>query len=284
MGSYPLPARSFRRQQKRPTEERNLVQPGTLFFQCNVCGALCTVELASLAREVRSCPKCSSSPRIRAIIRTLSESLFQKNFILSEFLIRKDLKGLGLTDPESYASQLKQKFDYQNTYFHQEPRLDIASNTVAPERRQAYDFIISAEVFEHVVPPVKVAFENVYEMLRPEGLLLLTVPYGLQAETIEHFPELHQFTIVERDGSYELNNVTKSGVKQTFRNLVFHGGRGSTLEMRVFSYSGLLRLLSAAGFVDVAVHSAPDFRHGIWWPQPWSLPITARKLPAGVRP
>ena len=51
------------------------------------------------------------------------------------------------------------------------------------------------------------------------------MPYGLQAETIEHFPELHQFTIVERDGSYELNNVTKSGVKQTFRNLVFHGGR-----------------------------------------------------------
>ena len=258
------------------------MQPGTLFFQCNICGNLCTIELASLSREAKSCPNCSSSPRTRAVIRTLSSCLFQENLILSEFPIRNDIKGLGLTDPESYASQLKQKFDYQNTYFHQEPRLDIASNTVAPERRQAYDFIISAEVFEHVVPPVKVAFENVYEMLRPGGLLLLTVPYGLQAETIEHFPELHRFTIVERDGSYELNNVTKSGVKQTFRNPVFHGGRGATLEMRIFCYSDLLRLLKASGFEDIVVHGSPDFRHGIWWPQPWSLPITARKLPAGV--
>src|SRR5437016_10071986 len=228
------------------------MQPGTLFFQCNICGTLCTVELASLAREVRSCPKCSSSPRIRAIIRTLSESLFQKNFILPEFLIRKDIKGLGLTDPESYASQLKQKFDYINTYFHQEPRLDIASDSIAPEQRQVYDFIISSEVFEHVVPPVQVAFDNAYQMLRRGGLLLLTVPYGLQPETTEHFPELYEFTLVERDGGCELHNLTKASVRQTFRNLVLHVGRASTLQMRVFSYSGLLGLLSPAVFADVA--------------------------------
>jgi len=65
---------------------------------------------------------------------------------------------------------------------------------------------------------------------------------------------------------------------------VFHGGRGATLEMRIFCYSDLLRLLKASGFEDIVVHGSPDFRHGIWWPQPWSLPITARKLPAGVRP
>ena len=125
------------------------MQPGTLFFQCNICGTLCTVELASLARRAKSCPTCDSSPRTRALIRTLSNCLFQENLILSEFPIRKDIKGLGLTDPEGYASQLKQKFDYVNTYFHQEPRLDIASDSIAPEQRQVYDFIISSEVFEH---------------------------------------------------------------------------------------------------------------------------------------
>ena len=253
------------------------MQPGTLFFQCNICGELCTAELQSLARELRSCSRCSSSPRIRAVIRTLSESLFQENLILPQFPTRKDLKGLGLTDPENYASQLRQRFDYLNTYFHQEPRLDIASATVTPEQRQLYDFIISSEVFEHVVPPVQRAFENVYQMLKPGGLLILTVPYGLQAETIEHFPDLNEFTVVERDGAYELYNLTKSGVRQIFRNPVFHGGRGSTLEMRIFSYAGLVHLLNATGFVDMVVHSTPDFRHGIWWPQSWSLPITARK-------
>src|SRR5207237_10395013 len=109
------------------------MRPGTLFFQCNICGTLCTVELASLAREARSCPNCNSSPRTRAVIRTLSSCLFQENLILSEFPIRKDIKGLGLTDPESYASQLKQKFDYVNTYSHQESSLDIACVIIASE-------------------------------------------------------------------------------------------------------------------------------------------------------
>jgi hypothetical protein len=117
------------------------MQPGTLFFQRNIYGTLRTAELASLAQEAKSCPDCNSSPRTRAVIRTLSSCLFQENLILSEFPIRKDIKGLGLTDPEGYASPVKQKFDYINTYFHQEPRLDIVSDSIAPEQRQVYDFI-----------------------------------------------------------------------------------------------------------------------------------------------
>ena len=211
------------------------------------------------------------------MIGTLSHCLFQQNFLLPQFPVRKDLKGLGLTDVENYASKLEAKFDYVNTFFHREPRLDIASPDIASARLRAYDFIISSDVFEHVVPPVRAAFEHVHLMLKPGGLLVLTVPYGLQAETIEHFPELHQFKVVKADGIYELHNVTKSGAQQTFHNLVFHGGPGSTLEMRVFCYSDLLTLLKGTGFADITVHNTPDFRHGIWWPQPWSFPITARK-------
>lgn len=253
------------------------MNPGTLIFQCNICGELCTAELGSLARELTSCPNCSSSPRTRALIRALSASLFQQNFILSEFPNRKDLKGLGLTDAENYARQLKQKFDYVNTYLHKEPRVDIACADIAPERREAYDLIISSEVFEHVVPPVQAAFEHVHQMLKPGALFLVTVPYGVRPDTLEHFPELHRFTIVERNGVYELHNITKSGVSQIFRNLVFHGGPGSTLEMRVFSERVLLHHLSSSGFDKITVHRDPDFAHGIWWPQPWSFPITARK-------
>jgi SAM-dependent methyltransferase len=252
-------------------------QPGTLFFQCNICGELCTAELDLLAREVKSCSRCSSSPRTRALIRALSTGLFQQNLIICEFPDRKDLKGLGFTDTESYARRLAQKFDYVNTYFHQEPRLDIASDDIAPDHRETYDFIISSEVFEHVIPPIQAAFEHVHQMLKPGALFVLTVPYGHQPDIIEHFPELYEFSIVQQDGVFELHNITRSGSCQTFRDLVFHGGRGSTLEMRVFSFSGLLQLLHAAGFESVTVHSTPDFRHGIWWPQPWSLPITAKK-------
>jgi len=194
-----------------------------------------------------------------------------------DFPRRKNLRGLGLTDWEGYSSALAEKFDYINTYFDQEPRLDISATDISPERRAAYDFIISSEVFEHVVPPVGLAFRNVYEMLKPGGLFVLTVPYGLQLATIEHFPELHQFSVVEHNGVYQLDNVTKTGVSQVFTQLVFHGGPGSTLEMRIFAESAVLEHCKTAGFEAITVHKIPDFRHGIWWPEPWSFPITARK-------
>jgi SAM-dependent methyltransferase len=194
-----------------------------------------------------------------------------------DFPRRKNLSGLGLTDWEGYSSALAEKFAYINTYFDREPRLDISATDISPERRAAYDFIISSEVFEHVVPPVDMAFRNVYEMLKPGALFVLTVPYGLQLATIEHFPELHQFSVAERIGVYQLDNVTKTGVKQSFKELVFHGGPGSTLEMRVFAQSDLLRHLTEAGFENITTHATPDFSHGIWWPEPWSWPITSRK-------
>ena len=81
------------------------------------------------------------------------------------------------------------KFDYTNTFYHQAPRLDI--NHPAPNDFGRYDFIISSEVMEHVPQPVEKAFENLYRMLKPDGLLVLTVPYTIDGRTIEHFPQLH---------------------------------------------------------------------------------------------
>jgi len=195
---------------------------------------------------------------------------------LEEVTTRKDLRGLGLTDSENYASRLKVKFNYQNTYFHREPRMDIAAN-LPPEKVGIYDFVTSSEIFEHVVPPVGRAFENAYRLLKPGGLLLLSVPYGTQPDTIEHFPELFDFTVAATDDHYVLTNRTREGVIQKFDKLVFHGGPGSTLEMRIFSESDLLRCLQAAGFTEARVRREFVFQYGIWWPQTWSWPVSARK-------
>ncbi len=73
-----------------------------------------------------------------------------------------------------------------------------------------------------------------------------------------------------------LKNRTREGVIQEFRNLVFHGGPGTTLEMRVFSENSIIQHLRNAAFTAIKVHREPDFAHGIWWPQTWSLPISAR--------
>ena len=253
------------------------VEPGSLHFQCNICGQEGIIDLPNLGREVPSCSTCNSSARIRSIIRALSLELFHRVLLLTDFPERKDLKGLGMTDSEWYASILAKKFSYENTYLHKEPRFDVAGD-IKQDRLEASDCIISSEVFEHVAPPVGRAFENVYRMLKHGGVFILTVPYGLIPETIEHFPDLNEYEIIEENGSYRLHNVTRDGKTQEFSNLVFHGGPGSTLEMRMFGEDDLLAHLERAGFGEIKIHRTPDFIHGVWWPEPWSLPISARKL------
>jgi hypothetical protein len=107
------------------------------------------------------------------------------------------------------------------------------------------------------------------------------VPYTKEGETTqEHFPELYKYQIVRRGDNCILENLTKDGRKQTFEHLVFHGGVGATLEMRVFSERSLMGELAQAGFWQVKVYKDPDFEHGIYWNPDWSLgsfPVTARK-------
>lgn len=180
-----------------------------------------------------------------------------------------------MSDWLGYAIPLAEKLDYLNTYYHQEPRLDITN--ISATDVASVDFIISTDVFEHVCPPVSVAFENAAKMLKPEGALVFSVPYNLPGDTVEHFPDLHDFTIEERDGERVLINRTAAGVEQVYSNLVFHGGPGDTLEMRVFSRPDLLRNLADAGFQDVRIMQNPCFEFGIWHANANSLPLVARR-------
>ncbi len=160
--------------------------------------------------------------------------------------------------------------------------LDISAE-LSPESLICYDFVISSEVFEHVVPLVGRAFRNVFRMLKRGGVFLLTAPFGSPPETIEHFPELYHFKVEDRQGGLTLTNVTQTGTTQRFDKLIFHGGPGTTLEMRVFAEEDLKRQLAAAGFTQIKVHRQPCFKYGIWWPENWSLPISARR-PAEANP
>ena len=248
--------------------------PGTLAFECNLCAARCALPIGELQREGGCCPACGAIMRYRAVIHHLSVGLFGKSLAVGEFPAEaKHLAGIGMSDPDKYADLLARRFRYVNTFYHTEPRLDIQSP--GAQHDGAYDFVISSDVFEHVDPPVALAFGNLRRMLKPHGLLVLTVPFTMHDETVEHFPELHHYAIEERDGTHVLVNHTADGRRQEFGDLVFHGGPGNTLEMRVFSEAGLRRDLEAAGFTRIEFHREPCFRWGIYWAEPWSVPVTA---------
>lgn len=248
---------------------------GILSFRCNICGSACSHPAAALGRELASCRSCGSTVRMRAMMHALTRAMYGYGIALPDLPVNKEIVGIGMSDWIGYATPLAEKFAYQNSYYHQEPRLDITKLTDADIC--SVDFIVSTDVFEHVCPPVSTAFENALKMLKPGGALIFSVPYALTGTTTEHFPELHDFRIEERSGRRVLINRTALGVEQEFPDLVFHGGEGDTLEMRVFSESDLLRDLRSAGFNDIQLLSSPCFEFGIWHRIPASLPIIARR-------
>lgn len=249
-------------------------------FRCNVCGQKNRALPSEFGRETPSCSGCGSTVRMRSIVHVLSTELFGESLALPDFPERKDLCGLGMSDWESYAGPLAEKLGYRNTFLHQEPVLDITDPD--PALLGTLDFLISTDVYEHVAPPVSVAFENSRRLLKPGGVFVFSVPYTLEGETVEHFPELFDYRIEERGDRHVLVNRTRDGRAEEFEDLVFHGGPGETLEVRVFSLDGLRRELERAGFAPPHIYSEPAESCGMVWECGWSLTMSVR--PADQNP
>lgn len=246
-------------------------------FVCNICGG--TNRAAPVAqvqgRETPSCRHCGSILRFRAVLHALSMELYGRALVVEGFPTDKSIAGLGMSDHETYARKLARKLDYANTFYHDEPRLDITA--IPADAVGRYRFLISSDVFEHIpLFALDAAFRNSRRLLRDDGFFLFTVPYVKTGETREHFPRLHDFRIEQTGGRYVLRNKTAEGEEETFENLVFHGGPGSTLEMRRFSEADLLRRLKAAGFSSIHLYEGPVPDFGILWPPGSAVPIVAR--------
>ena len=247
-------ARIIRKNQSPPfriaTGGRRLMFSDSGSFTCNICGAACERPAAPPGREVPSCSACGSTVRLRSLVALLSREIFGVELAIPDFPVLKGVRGFGMSDPPELAERLAEKFEYTNTFYHQEPRLDIADPSPEHLREHTgrYDFILSSEVLEHVPPPVERAFVNLNRMLKPDGLLLLTVPYRIDGRTAEHFPELHEYALASPGGRTVLVNRRRDGSLEVFENLSFHGGDGSTLEMRVFTETSLKEIIAAAGF------------------------------------
>ncbi len=245
-----------------------------LRFTCNLCGRENKIPLRRLTREEATC-SCGSTVRSRALINVLSKELFGFSYVIADMPLRQDIFGIDMSGMATYSDRLVNRLGYMNTYLHKKPQLDI----VAPGSQWLgrCDFVISSDVFEHVTPPVSRAFGNALRLLKPGGVLILTVPYSKMSETIEHFPDLHDYRIEVRDGKRILLNITVDGESEEFDDLVFHGGAGHTLEMRVFSESGLLGELQRAGFTDIHIYNENCLDYGIFWKDDTGVPVTARR-------
>jgi SAM-dependent methyltransferase len=245
-------------------------------FVCNICGTRIDCPDKDVTRETISCPKCHSNMRHRSVMRELSLTLLGKSIPLTKFPRRHDIKIVGLSD-QSYDTMLGKLFDYENTFFHRDPFLDIAQ-PISSERRGKYDFVLSSDVFEHIEPPISRAFAGAFDLLKPGGTFIITVPYSLHDKTIEHYPDLYDWCVGQFSKSgFVVLNKTSAGELVIHEKPVFHGGPGTVLEMRLFSRNDLARDLTKAGFEQITFDGTPDLQFGIFFKHPFGLPVRARK-------
>jgi hypothetical protein len=180
-----------------------------------------------------------------------------------------------MSDKECCAALLADKFDYTNTYYDREPRFDSSRRDESLWGQ--YDFVLSADVLEHVGPPVEDTLKQLCRMLKPRGFLGVTVFCAPSDQLREHFPELHEYRILPLGEKQVLINRRADGTLEIRDDLIFHGGSGSTLEMREFGATSLREKLCAAGFreVDFLVENLPEI--GVFFDLDVSQPLVARK-------
>src|ERR1017187_2154875 len=117
-------------------------------FTCNICGA--DNEVEHFASEPATCA-CGSNVRLRALIHLLSIELFGRSLPLHGFPQMKAIRGLGMSDKDCYNGLLAEKFDYTNTFYDREPRLDFTESH--PELEIQAGFAVElVQCFHHAVP------------------------------------------------------------------------------------------------------------------------------------
>lgn len=246
--------------------DNQLMDTETILFACNICGSDNEISVSSAHREMLKCVTCGSNARFRGVVKAIQTFVLNDSSVpLKEHGRVSGINGIGMSDWPGYAQELERILDFQNTYYHTEPFLDV-TDEVSCQKYRNLDFVISSEVLEHVGSPVTKSLEHIYNMLRPGGILVLTVPYLEGYETIEHYPHLNIFKITDTGGVFSIVNTRPDGAVEFHVNPKFHGGPGSVLEMRVFGEGDLLAMLRHTGFVEILDMPPTDRAIGYIWP------------------
>ena len=234
-------------------------------FVCPAC-QLPTIALGDFERERSVCRTCKSTARERAVAQAMRKALVLRP---NPELV------MGVSDGKWMVKFATKLFGhrYANYHYHQEPRLDI----VSPDSTlyNSADIVSCCEVLEHIEPPADRAFTGLFNVLKPGGIAVLSVPHTMAGDShVEHFPVMTD-TKLEMEPTPHWTGKTSDGQFHSFENLIFHGGLGSTLEFRMYSEDSFRAHLEAAGF-KVLEMIPNDRLHGIVW-GPWSRVWLAQK-------
>ena len=144
--------------------------------------------------------------------------------IFLEYLIYKGCQSCyGLDAPSDYTAQAK------NRGYKKIKTISDLNHKAIPFEKDFFDFIVSKDVFEHLLNPIFV-LEEVSRVLKPKGFFLFHVP--------NHFP-LHKRIKFIFDNNIDTYNFFAKESRWTYPHI------------RFYEYSDLISVFNQHGFVLV---------------------------------
>ncbi len=134
-------------------------------YECPVC-----MTSWSKKKPSESCPFCGSSTRHKALILWLHDWLQSKKGRVDTLLFAPDFGVERWLRQNGKISLTTTDYSAPGVDFH----CDI---TAIPQEEDRYDLILCSHVMEHIVDDHS-AFQELSRILRPEGTLIIQVPYA----------------------------------------------------------------------------------------------------------
>ena len=256
---------------------------GLAAFVCNLCNASNRVLPSQLTRETPSCASCGSTVRFRSIAHLLVRELLGEDRALPDLPESPHIVGIGLSDALSYAvaaGPALQLHEYILRYraearHHGSSELAGGSARLRDCKRRIRACRAAG------IPCIRgrAAAPQAGRRIHPDRAVLARPGHR---RAFSRSARLQDRRAAE--GTRRLQNRTREGSEQAFDGLVFHGGDGATLEMRLFSRAALLRELRDAGFSRVRLANEACPRFGIVWREPvvacrWLLGRDGHSMP-----
>jgi len=218
--------------------------------RCAICGA--AKKSKPISTEEIGCESCGSTWRAQEICRAVLNSLAYSEEIDIR-AINPDMSrvGLGISDDWRLARALSPLFAYTNSFLHQFPVVDICSPP--QEAIGKFEFISCSDVLEHTPPPRNAALMGLYQMLKPTGFAVVSVPLIRGLQFAEFYPELSTWK-TENDF---VHWVDQDGHEHIDQHPEFHGGEGLTLAFRQWTEEKLIEELKAVGFSEIITRPLP---------------------------
>ncbi len=229
-------------QQKMEVRRLSQERLGSKFY-CPICGEVAQKLPAN--REDSAC-QCGASWRVQAGMLAILEGLGYFEDVKPGD-IESDLSriGLGISDNWMLARRISNVFSYTNSFYYQFPIVDLLNPPASAIG--FFDFVSCSDVLQDIKPPSEDALAGIFNVLKPGGFAVISVPVSGLAESEEYYPALKSWWI---QGS-TLHWVDKFGVEHLDAKREYRDGIGQTPTFRLWSHKDLIRQCRKVGFIDV---------------------------------